>query len=424
MFRLKLFPCIVIICLSSTISTIKSQKYDQISTCEVKGQFWNGEAEAKFACAEKDNENDIFKDYPKYISNYLKSRIGSVQFIDCRFREIKRKYGLEFEHLHTFNISDIELETISENTFKGAKKLLKLNASKNRLKELPSRIFADAKQLNSIDFSNNFIQRIDPLAFEGATNLKTLNLSHNSINQLDFRVISLPNLSVLDLSLNSFGNLCAGNFANLSNLEHLILNRANINTIEMGTFSHQHKLISLDLSGNQLEQLNFNVFFPHLANLRSLSLHQNQLTELHCVTNSELSEFVILDLNENKFNCSYLKRLLDFVHWELIHRPASQSNSSVGQIEGITCVSTGKNESSQAYNDFVIEFCPDNKQSDQNKADNSFKIISFMKVALISIVIVILICFLGFLIKRRYQHKSAASFEVSDGILSSRPIVH
>lgn len=420
MFDLKLLYFCVIIHLSLIFAAIEAQKYEHINTYEISGQFWNGEATAEFTCAEKDNENDIFNDDPKYVGNYLKSRIGSIKFVKCRFSEIRRKYGLEFTNLHTLNVSNVQLEIMKMTTFKGCKKLLTLIASKNRLTEIPALVFADAKQLSSVDLSENSIRHINPLAFEGAANLKSLNLSNNQINQFDLQSISLTNLSVLDLSSNSLNSLNVVSLRNLPNLEHLRLRQAKITTIQVGSFSYQQKLISLDLSGNQLKELNFNILFPDLQNLRSLSLHQNQLTELHCVQKSELSEFVVLDLNNNQFNCSYLKRFIEFVNWQRIRVDSKSSDLQNGTVEGITCLSTNSNESSQEGHIFQIEFCPNNYKSDEN--ETHYTLTCFLLIA--AIATVMLICSSIVLITKRYRNKSTESYEITEGNLSSRPTLN
>lgn len=359
----------MIVCILFTISMIASIKYDHISEFNVNGQFWNGEAVVDFLCANDNNENDIFNDDPKYIGNYLKTRIGSIRFQNCRFREIQRKFGIEFIHLHTFNISGVELESVQMKTLKGAKKLITLIASNNRLTEIPAHVFTDAQQLATIDFSNNAIQHIDALSFEGAISLTTLNLSQNRIDQRDLKLISIPSLLILDLSLNSLNNLSGEAFSNLPNLMHLNLRQANITRIAMKTFIHQRRLISLDLSGNHLVQLNINLFHPTANNnLRSLSLDNNQLTELHCIRNSTLSEFVFLDLNKNNFNCSYLKQFMDFVHWQRSshrHNHSQSTNENGHNVNGIMCKIS--NDSTAAKNsNFQIEFCPAIDESNRN----------------------------------------------------------
>lgn len=400
MFNLNKFHLPVILGVFVSISSINSIKYDHISECEVSGRFWNGEAEANFICGQNDNEYDIFHDDPNYISNYLKIRIGTVRFQNCRFREIQRKYGIEFIHLHTFNVSGIELELLQNKTLKGARKLLKFIASNNRLTEIPAHSFDDAQKLTTIDFSNNAIERINLLSFEGAVSLNTLNLSRNHISQRNLEFISIPSLQVLDLSLNSIGNLSASAFINLPNLEHLNLRWANISNIEMKTFIHQQKLRSLDLSENQLIRLNMNLFHPTANNnLPSLSLNHNQLIELHCVLNSTLSDFVFLDLNRNNFNCTYLKQFMDFIHWKgtrhhfqsfinnLNDMRTLLNKTSDGIIYGVTCKPVNESSASK-NNQFQVEYCPAIDDSNQNRAASG---LSYLQASLIFVFICILV---------------------------------
>lgn len=393
MFDLKAFYCSVFFCLMFTVSVIDSIKYDRISSCDVNGQFWNGEAAADFYCGNDDNENHIFNEDPMYILNYLKIRIGLVRFKNCRIRELRRKFGVEFINLHTFNISDIELEVLQNNTMKGAKNLIKLLASNNRLREIPAHVFDDARKLTTIDFSNNAINKLNALSFKGAVSLITLNLSRNHFTSRDLTFPLMPALRILDLSMNPIGDLSATAFFKLSNLEHLILRDASITSIKAKTFLRQTKLISLDLSGNLLTKLNINIFHPNaLSNLRSLSLNRNRLVELHCVQNTTLSDFVFLDLNNNNFNCSYLKQFMDFVHWERFHhqRNRTQSNrvngngnGGDGDVNGVTCKITSGNSSASKINPFQVEFCP---------AIDGSKIISKKLSLTEAIVVFVIVC--------------------------------
>lgn len=375
MFNSKQFYFVVISHLTLSISAIDSVKYDHISSCEVNGQFWDGEARANFICDKLNNENEIFNDDPLYIANYLKIRIGLVRFENCQFREMHRKFGVDFINLRTFNISDVGLEVLKNNTFKGVQKLSSLIASNNRLTVIPPYAFDDAKRLDRIDLSNNAIQKLSALSFAGAISVTTMNLSRNQLTHEDIEMLSLPNLRVLDLSYNPIGKLLASTFSNHSALTHLLLRRTNISSIEMKTFLHLEDLISLDLSGNLLTRLNINLFHPTAAsNLRSLSLHDNKLSELHCVQNFTLTEFMFLDVNNNNFNCSYLKEFMDFVHWEQFSHEYIRFKSNDSIINGVACKNiSGENESSALKNkQFQVEFCPAIDDSHPDKSANGF----------------------------------------------------
>ncbi|KAG4066235.1 hypothetical protein HA402_000459 [Bradysia odoriphaga] len=289
---------------------------------------------------------------------------GTIDFRNCSFPQIKRNYFEMFENMHTFNISNVELETLQLNIFRDAKNVTILDLSRNKLAEIPSHIFFNAKKLKFVDFSNNAISCIDPTAFEGATNLEELNLSHNNISELeDARTISLPKLLKLDLSFNNFTKLTEHIFDKLSNLEllnlscnsigsldskvfsclislkHLNLKRTNLSNIEFGTFSQQRKLVSLDLSENQLTKLDFKLFAPILPDLQKLSLAYNQLKNLNGFRSETFPKLNSLQIQGNQLSCSYLANFFDVINWEKIH-PSPDVNSTIlyqSNILGIGC---------------------------------------------------------------------------------------
>lgn len=424
MFTLKVQYIFVIIYLIVKISSIVSEKHVHISTCDVRGQFWNGEAIVEFLCGRTDNENDIFNEDPKYIGHYLKTRIGTVQFKNCRLFDIQRKYGQEFVHLHTFNLSDVELERLQPKTFKGARKLKTLIASNNKISHISNHLLVDAAKLNSIDLSYNNIQVIDALAFEGANNLQTLNLSHNRVHQSGLRSISLPNLLILDLSFNEFGVLKAHTFAKLPNVQHLNLMQSNITSIEMETFWPMRNLTSLDLSENHLISVNFNLFFPRILSLRSLSLYHNQIAELYCVKRSTLLNFVVLDLRHNSFNCTYLRHFLDMINWERMQRPnATQSyDLRIGHLAGISCrtsISTGFPHSNYSS---MVEYCPVNEMTTNTYIRATVFYMNTPFTLFFSCIL--LICFGVALALKRHRLKGTEMFSVAGWTLSTIQIVN
>ncbi|XP_031637798.1 toll-like receptor 6, partial [Contarinia nasturtii] len=305
----------------------------------------------------------------------------------CRFREIDPEYFEVFKSLHTFNISDVELESLQPKVFQEATELTILIASQNKLTEIPSLSFNYNYKLEHVDFSQNIIKKVDPLAFIGADNirsldlsqnkltelsdqlfknlinLKYLNISHNSIDKFDSNHVcsskllkldlSYNNLTylsnhlfdrttemkVLDLSFNSIGNLNVEIFAFMPNLERLNLRHTKMTSIQLGTFSHQHKLISLDLSENHLKEVNFGLFMPVMHDLKILRLGGNQLSHLNGFRNALFPELTLLDIMNNAFNCSYLQHFMEIIDWKNLHLhfvPRSTKEDETN-IRGISC---------------------------------------------------------------------------------------
>lgn len=355
----------------SALNLVNSMKYEYINDCIFKenGRSTPGLDEITFICSEKDREDSVFlKSVMTSCSNTLVDAIykwhGTVDFKNCRFPQIKRNYFEMFKNMHTFNISNVELETMQLEIFREASNVTTLDLSKNKLAEIPSHIFFNGKKLKFVDLSENVIERIDRMAFEGATNLETLNLSHNNISELqDSRTLSLSKLLKLDLSHNNFieltehifdklkslellnlsfnaiGNLDIKTFSYLVNLKDLNLKQTNLSNIQLGTFSQQRKLVSLDLSENYLKKLEIKLFLPLLPDLRTLNLAYNQLENLNGFRNAIFPQLSSLQIQGNQLSCAYLAHFMELINWEKIHLSVDV-NSTVLQksnIRGIGC---------------------------------------------------------------------------------------
>ncbi|XP_037045304.1 toll-like receptor 3 [Bradysia coprophila] len=366
---------------------VLSVRYEHINDCEFRNKsIIAGFDEITFICGANDREDSVFSKSNETdcsnIHSWYDTRYywhGIIDFRNCSFPQIKRNYFEMFENMHTFNISNVELETLQFNIFRDAKNVTILDLSRNKLVEIPSHIFFNAKKLKFVDFSNNAISCIDPTAFEGATNLEELNLSRNNINELeDARTISLPkllkldvsynnftkltehifdklsNLELLNLSCNAIGKIDIKTFSYLINLKHLNLKRTNLSNIQFGTFSQQRKLVFLDLSENQLTKLDFKLFSPVLPDLQTLSLAYNQLKNLNGFRSEIFPKLSSLQIQGNQLSCSYLADFFDVINWEKIH-PSPEVNSTIlykSNILGIGCNETTAEMGLEAENIF------------------------------------------------------------------------
>lgn len=266
--------------------------------------------------------------------------------------------------VRTVNIYHTEgLETILMENFKDLTELITLNASNKHITEIEPKFFINASLIESADFSNNAIQRIES-AFEDVINLKTLNLSNNKIVKFESDSFPVRNLVTLDLSNNKLTTLNKTFFERLTNLKHLNLSDNSIGKLEVQIFSHQKKLISLDLSKNNLITFDFHVFSPNLTdwhrsffalrivngiqslidpylneNLQSLDLSNNQLIEMNNFQSGNFSQLSLLDISGNEFNCSYLQIFLGSVRWGIdLHTNDSWQNLIEGDsIHGVHC---------------------------------------------------------------------------------------
>lgn len=344
-------------------------KYEHIS--EWSNNKYNGEL--NLICGESNKERMIFNGVSlNSIGIYYQSDIIAIAFENCRFQKIDIDFFKEFNNLLSFNISNVELETLQANTLRNAKKLITLIASNNQNAEIPTQLLINSSHIKYVDLSNNTIERIAPLAFDGANYLQTLNLSHNKIAALRMREFAIPNLLTLDLShnnlttlneyvfeeliklkhlhlsFNPIGNLKVETFACLTHLETVSLKHTKLSQIQLGTFSQQDHLMTLDLSENELLELDFKLFFPIFRHLQSLNLSRNQITILTGFQNKMFPQLTLLNINHNKFNCGYLQSFMESVNWEKLHLQIDRrlNNAQTENIHGIDCIATNTSDTS------------------------------------------------------------------------------
>lgn len=370
-----------------------SQKHESINGCIYYdlGEA-PGDDNLTLICSNDQNDQSVFRS-PNIRCSEQHTRgytwPGTIDFKDCRLTAMPPyNFFQMFYNMHTFIISNVDLQQISAHTFKDATNVTHLIAAQNRLEEIPPLAFINAKKLRHLDFAGNAIKRIDSLAFAGLDNLTLLDLSHNYLAELNEKVLEevphlnflnlsfnqisevqskalplpslleldlannnltklgdrlfhqLTNLKQLNLSFNPIGDLKRESFGFLINLEHLNMKRMNIDSIELGTFSHQHKLISLDLSENSLKMINFHLFLPNLPDLISLSLAGNQLSKLMYFRNSLFPQLLSLDIQRNDFTCSHLIHFMESVNWDKLRMPINPYvvDFSKANIRGVNCV--------------------------------------------------------------------------------------
>lgn len=161
----------------------------------------------------------------------------------------------------------------------------------------------------------------------------------------------IDNLQDLTLAFNPINNLAVRTFYYLWNLRSLSLANTNISTIPMGTFTHQHQLIWLNLSGIRLKKIDFELFFPIFRDLNFFYLFQKELTDLNGFRNAIFPQLEFLDIRENQFNCSYLRRFLENIDWTKLHMPIyPEYVKNKISIHGISCKNISISSQSNAEN--------------------------------------------------------------------------
>lgn len=259
-------------------------------------------------------------------------------------------------HLLTLDLSFNHLKRMNNPEFLSNLSALSVfNIAKNQLNNTLDLIEHLGSSVETLNLFDNFVGQLNATAFERLTALKTLNLSYTQLLITDsnpFAATKLTSLDVshnnlrdtyfdllastlsqleelyaincqildsskvfeqlgsplkkLDLSLNYVGFLNEHTFEKLNNLECLNLSKTKIFNIKLSTFKHQTKLRSLDLSDNQLMEIDFD---SYSKDLKQLNLQWNDLITVNNLTQSHLPALESLAISKNQLSCEYVLQL-------------------------------------------------------------------------------------------------------------------
>lgn len=227
------------------------------------------------------NDFHLFKNC-KWLTLYRSEEIKAIQLNQFVYIEIFYK---NFEVLPSAfsdlpNLREVDFSgynlTLNESSFQGAHQLKKLNIFDLSISLLPSGLFHDLNHLEVLTLRINQTSNFSAIDFTGLENLKWLGvntkpisdamenryipkslrylmLQDNSIRDMNWvALLQLPNLILLDLSLNLIERLATNIFSELTNLRTLNLGGNSISRIEDGAFSTLKNLKKLNLCNNRL----------------------------------------------------------------------------------------------------------------------------------------------------------------------------
>ncbi len=215
--------------------------------------------------------------------------VNSITDLDLSDREIQNINGIEnFTELTSIclnnnQITDIDILWQMEN-------LESINVNKNHLETLGN--IEKNSKIKYLYISNNLLEDISQL--ENLDNLEYLEISHNRISNIDF-IENLNNLQTIDLQYNNIEDV--SKLAKLQDqykFQNQYINLSG-NPIKEGI----DKLVNaceIELNDCNLDNSVIEVLTT-LEGLRSLSLKNNNITDVSALNNLELSH---LDLSGNK----------------------------------------------------------------------------------------------------------------------------
>uniref|UniRef100_A0A182QPB3 Leucine rich immune protein (Coil-less) n=1 Tax=Anopheles farauti TaxID=69004 RepID=A0A182QPB3_9DIPT len=258
-----------------------------------------------------------------------------------------------------------DLTTIAPHAFHGLKSLTHLVLSGNKLVNLPPTMLSASPLVRFISLNNNELTELPAGLFNNVNNLFRLDLSYNRLQSFDFPELqvallflqnnSLTSLNLGDhmsivqadqnriatilgtganvtslllsdnaitdvtpitrmtnitkLSLSNNPLLPGSVFSNMGQLRELLLSHTNIQITER-TFANLSWLTMLDLSYNNLTELDFKLFSP-MVELRTLIVAYNRIPGINFIELREyLPELRVLEVCGNGWNSTYLEHVL------------------------------------------------------------------------------------------------------------------
>lgn len=191
--------------------------------------------------------------------------------------------------------------------------------------EIPAEL-SQYNQAVSIDLHGNLMESFSGFDVRSARQLKALNLSYNLLKSEDLQNLGLQ-LEEIDITYNQLKFIqvprSVKNFVAVRNqlievrfegndLEQLILAKNKLSKIP--EISGQYKLIELDMSCNEISEVNFNTF-SSLQNFKSLKLANNRIYQttgdrpLNNLQNLDLSHNILTIIDESMESVSNVREL-------------------------------------------------------------------------------------------------------------------
>ncbi|XP_055680390.1 toll-like receptor Tollo isoform X1 [Lutzomyia longipalpis] len=285
---------------------------------------------------------DVFWDLRQikfiYINNNAMSTMR-INFVNCTNL-------IEYDGSHN-DLTDWSL------TFPGKSKVV-LNLSYTKLKNTYSSA-ADKGELiingNAVDYIKILGQvsrvsakynKIRYVEIDPSLPIYMLEFTGNFITDIG-NITKIKTLEKLDLSENRLLPLTSTTFSKMEELRVLSLRSTGI-AIDGELLTAQKKLIFLDISGNELTQLNLR-HLKALTSLKTLFVHENKLTELQHLDDIKeiLPSLTTISLSKNRFTCTYLTKMLQILENLKVNVLLDTKNLATSlntNVLGIDCFAT------------------------------------------------------------------------------------
>ncbi|XP_003742102.2 toll-like receptor Tollo [Galendromus occidentalis] len=204
------------------------------------------------------------------------SKLQSLVISNNRLKSIGPHMMVGLYSVMTLQLENNRLEAIHIDAFKNTSMLQELNLAGNKLTIVP-RVVSSLNMLRSLDLSDNEVQDISNASYQGLGQLYALNLMGNKIGNISQGAFNdLPSVRILNLARNGIQAIEQGTFDDVRDLHYLRLDSNQIEDVN-GLFSNLHDLIMLNISVNRVRWFDY-ALIP--VGLQWLDIHDNQIESL------------------------------------------------------------------------------------------------------------------------------------------------
>ncbi|XP_061861318.1 platelet glycoprotein V isoform X2 [Colius striatus] len=226
-------------------------------------------------------------------------RLKALKLVENKLVELPPEVFGDMVQLQQLIIENNRLKAIEENLFNKLVSLEELFLNKNHLTALPSGMLKKLAKLRVLNLSRNYLAALPRNIFSALTKLEKLMLYFNRLPSIESGTFdSLKELLELFLHSNNIQSVAPDAFHCLHKLRSLTLSRNKLQVLPSGLFLHLHDLSKLTLYSNPLKALP-EVLFGEMRNLGSLWLYHTKLSTIPDFVFSNLTNLELLVLSFN-----------------------------------------------------------------------------------------------------------------------------
>ncbi|XP_026189335.1 leucine-rich repeat neuronal protein 1 [Mastacembelus armatus] len=225
-----------------------------------------------------------------------------------RIASIGPKAFVGLTNLLRLHLNSNRLVAIDSHWFESLPSLEILMIGENPILGLEEKNFLPLSRLHSLVLAGMGLASVPSTAFLGLDYLESLSFYNNQLRSVPRDALSmLPNLKFLDLNKNPISRVQQGDFQNHQHLEELSLNNMDeLLLVERAGFRNLPELAKLELCNNPHLSYIHPQSFSDLSSLRTLLLHNNQLSLLSGDLLSSLPSLEEVSLHSNPLRCDCL----------------------------------------------------------------------------------------------------------------------